>query len=159
METKPIALENGKAVEVSAQDHLTAQRTSVWTQNGLSTEIEQRFQTALMGMDLSNIEEQELKGAFYSDYLQWQISPYVTKGAFIKRTADLYQFGGAATAREMDSLDCAGATEDTYIIKLERNVPQRIRMFIWLEGQDVDCVDSVRSSNFAVNIELAGGTE
>ena len=45
------------------------------------------------------------------------------------------------------------------LIKLERNVPQRIRMFIWLEGQDVDCVDSVRSSNFAVNIELAGGTQ
>ena len=96
---------------------------------------------------------------FYGTYLQGQISPYVTKGAFIKKTSDLYKFGSSATAKELASLDSKGATEDVYIIKLERNVPQRIRMFIWLEGQDVDCVDSVRSSSFAVNIELAGGTQ
>ena len=32
-------------------------------------------------------------------------------------------------------------------------------MFIWLEGQDVDSVDSVNSSSFMLNIELAGGSE
>ena len=31
-------------------------------------------------------------------------------------------------------------------------------MFIWLEGQDLDCVDSVNTARFAVNIELAGKT-
>lgn len=159
VETNPIAWKDGTAVTASAQDCLTVQKTSVWTKNGPSTEIEQRFQTALLGMDLTDMEAKEMKSAFYADYLQWQISPYVTKGAFIKNTSDLYQFNGSITAREMDELDYAGATDDVYIIKLERNVPQRIRMFIWLEGQDVDCVDSVRSSNFAVNIELAGGTE
>lgn len=159
VETNPIGLVDGKATEVSIVNRLTAQKTSNWTKTGTSTQIEQIFQTALVGMDLSKMEEQDLKSAFYNDYLQGQISPYVTKGAFIKETSDLYKFGSSATAREMDSLDYAGATDDVYIIKLERNVPQKIRMFIWLEGQDVDCVDSVRSSSFAVNIELAGGTE
>ena len=50
----------------------------------------------------------------------------------------------------------AGATDDVYIVKLEKNVPQRIRLFIWLEGEDVDCVNSASASAFAFRIELAG---
>ena len=161
METRPIALIDGVPVTVSIKDRLTVQKASSWTMapNGYDTAIEQRFQAAVLGMDLKNMDRRDIKAAFYDSYLQGQISPYVTKGAFIQRTSDLYKFGGSATAAEMQTLDSKGATEDVYIIKLERNVPQRIRMFIWLEGQDVDCVDSVRSSSFAVNIEFAGGTK
>lgn len=159
VETNPVGLVDGKGAEVSIADRVTVQKTSTWLQNGQTTEIEQRFQTALFGMDLSTVKEEDLKSAFYDTYLQGQISPYVAKGAFIKKTSDLYQFGSSASMEQMESLDCAGATEDVYIIKLERNVPQRIRMFIWLEGQDVDCIDRVRSSSFAVNLEFAGGTE
>ena len=159
--TKPIALLDGVPTAVSISDRVTVQKTSSWTkaESGAGTAIEQRFQAALLGMNLTDMEEQDIMDAFYGTYLQGQISPYVTKGAFIKKTSDLYKFGSSATAEELASLDSKGATEDVYIIKLERNVPQRIRMFIWLEGQDVDCVDSVRSSSFAVNIELAGGTQ
>ena len=159
--TKPIALVNGVPTEVSVSDRLTVQKTSLWSsaENGLGTSVEQRFQAAVLGMDLTDADEQDVMDAFYHTYLQGQISPYVTKGVFIKRTSDLYKYGAAADAGQLSNLDTAGATDDVYIIKLERNVPQRIRMFIWLEGQDVDCVDSVRASNFAVNIELAGGNE
>ena len=159
VETNPIGWVDGKAIEVSVPDRLTVQKTSTWIKNATSTQIEQIFQTALVGMDLSDMEAQEIKSTFYDNYLQGQISHFVSKGGFIKETSDLYKFGSSATAREMDSLDYAGATDDVYIIKLERNVPQKIRMFIWLEGQDVDCIDSVRSSSFAVNLELAGGTQ
>ena len=75
----------------------------------------------------------------------------------IQANSDLIAWG--CTADQVEALDTAGATEDVFIIELERNVPQRIRMFIWLEGQDVDCVDSVNSSSFMLNIELAGGSE
>jgi hypothetical protein len=159
VETKPIALINGEGVAVSIPDRLTVQKSSAWIKTSAETEIEERFQTALLGMNLSDAENLDLAGAFYGDYLQWQLSPYVEKGAFIQKTGELYQFNRTATAEQMASLDSAGATDDVHIIKLERNVPQRIRMFIWLEGQDVDCIDSVRSSSFAVNIELAGATE
>ena len=43
-------------------------------------------------------------------------------------------------------------------MNLERNVPQRIRMYVWLEGQDVDCVREAALENFAIGIELAGST-
>jgi len=40
---------------------------------------------------------------------------------------------------------------------LEKNIPQRIRMFIWLEGQDPDCIGFADSVPFAIGLELAGG--
>jgi hypothetical protein len=63
------------------------------------------------------------------------------------------------TAQELETLDTAGATDDVSIIQLTKHIPQRIRMFIWLEGQDVDCVNAAAASSFAVNLELAGGSE
>ena len=60
---------------------------------------------------------------------------------------------------ELGGLFNAGATENVYIVKLEQIKPQRIRMFIWLEGQDVDCIDGIDASRIAVNIEFAGGSE
>lgn len=163
VETRPIALLNGTPTAASVRNRVAVQKTSVWrnAENGQGTAIEQIFQAAVLGMKVSEMDAEDISEAFYSTYLQGQISPYVAKGAFIKKTSDLYQFGRSATAEEFATLDSAGATEDEdiYIIKLERNVPQRIRMFIWLEGQDVDCVNSLEASRFAVNIELAGGDE
>jgi hypothetical protein len=74
-------------------------------------------------------------------------------------SAPLAGYGSGLTSAEYKALPKSGATEDVYIIKLERNVPQRIRMFVWIEGQDVDCVNAVAASNFAINLELAGGND
>ena len=72
------------------------------------------------------------KYAFVSDYARFWI---------------LYKYGGLYFDTDVE------------IIKLERNVPQRVRMFIWLEGQDIDCSDKISSARFAVSIELAGGDQ
>ena len=96
--------------------------------------------------------------------MQGQIAPYVAKGRFIKLTENLESQLSAPSAdyiaqENLSSMQTSGAAEDTYIIKLERNVPQRIRMFVWIESQDVDCSASAGSGAFAVNIEFAGETE
>lgn len=159
--TSPIALIDGVPTAQAVPERTTVQKTSTWAiaKTGWGTEIEQRFQAAVLNMDTAAMELSQIADAFYGSYLQGHIAPYVDKGDFITRTEDLYKYGESATAEQMAALDTGGATEDVYIINLEKNVPQRIRMFIWLEGQDVDCVDSVNSSNFAVSIELAGGSE
>jgi hypothetical protein len=48
---------------------------------------------------------------------------------------------------------------ETVIISLEKNVPQKVRMFIWIEGQDVDCWNDIAAGSFVVNLELAGSTD
>lgn len=44
------------------------------------------------------------------------------------------------------------------IIRLVQEVPRKIRLFFWIEGQDVDCWNDIASGSFAVNLELAGET-
>lgn len=158
--TNPVGLVDGKGAEVSISDRLNAQLTSRWyiADAGNGTAIQQRFQAAVMGMEIENMTAEEIRDSFFGDYLQGQISPYVDKGDFFAKSADLYKFGTSITPTQLADLDTAGATDDVYIIELERNVPQRIRMFIWLEGQDVDCVNEVDTSSFMVNVELAGST-
>lgn len=159
--TSPLGLVGDVITPVSVAGQVTAQKASTWTaaENGAGTALAQRFQTAMTGKDLSRMDSKEIKNYFYSTYLQGQFSPYVNKGNFIKKSTDLYKFGESITAEQLAALDTAGATNDVQIIQLERYVPQRIRMFIWLEGQDVDCVNTASASSFALSIELAGGSE
>ena len=164
VETKPLGLVQNQILPMRTRQ-LTMQKRSVWApaQTGTDTAIEQRFQTALFGQSWDDeMSAEEIGTHFYNTYLQGQISPYIRKGAFVQKTENLF-----ARLPQDDSFIPAdtlaaenkGATDDVYIIELERNVPQRIRMFIWLEGQDMDCVDTVSTCRFAVNIELACGNE
>lgn len=88
-------------------------------------------------------------------------SDYVNKGEFIQNTGKLYENlgqDGTVSWVTLEQMAKAGANESNSIVTLERNVPQRIRMFIWLEGQDADCVSGASVSGFAMRIELAGST-
>lgn len=159
--TRPIGLVNGSAQLMDISDRLTVQLRSLWTMAaaGSGSQLEQRFQTALMEPSFSGLTAEETSAKFYNDYLAGQVTPYVTTGLFVKNTANLYTAASGGTV--LDSYltgenRLAGATDDVYIIKLEKNIPQRIRMFIWLEGQDVDCINGVSASSFALRIELAG---
>ena len=130
----------------------TAQLKSSWITGGEgeASLIEQQFQTAVWNKEFENASE--AMSYFYGQYLQGQIGPYVQKGKFAASTT------GLINESEIQG-DLAGATNDVYIVKLEQNKPQRIRMFIWLEGMDIDCEASAASAKFAVNIEFAGANE
>lgn len=175
VDTKSLELVDDQVREQQKSDsdlHLTVQRKSSWSMadNGVETALEQVYTTAQMARLGEKLTQQDGADLLYGKYLQGQIAPYVTKGSFVKSTGNLISVlntsNGAVTADELISKThgtadtvYGGATDDVYIIRLERNVPQRIRMFIWLEGQDIDCVDNISSARFAVNIELAGGDQ
>ena len=93
--------------------------------------------------------------------MQGQVGGFVNSAEFFSNTALLYSLavsGSVGSDRISQFTTSAGATDDVYITTLERNTPQRIRMFIWLEGQDPDCTnnESVAASDFSVELELAG---
>lgn len=159
--TSPLQYSYGAVVQADISSILTVQKASTWTEteDGQGIILNSIFQSALAGKDI--LDPKKAFSAFYGDYLQGQVAPYVTKGDFFTRTAQLYAYALAAgenglSAYEVENLDSSGATEDVIITKLERNTPQRIRMFIWLEGQDSDCTAEASLSGFALNIELAG---
>ena len=162
VETKPLGLLNGKIVEKRTREKyemLTVQGKSSWVVpiGSAVPAIEQKFQTALYSGNWADLSADEMSARFYGNNLQGQIATYVQKGGFVQKASNLYAQLASGNPSLHDAN--AGATDDVSIIELERNVPQRIRMFIWLEGQDVDCTKQICGSGFAVNIELACGDE
>ncbi len=154
--TEPLAL---GGIPTSVSDRLTVQLANRWLAAGEDTMIGQLFRTFAVTQDAEKETSVSLQNRFYAEYMQHQIYPYVTKGNFLSNTADLYavaQSGNFASSDELSSLVQAGATDDVYMTELTGGVPQRIRMFIWLEGQDVDCINDAATGSFAVSIELAG---
>lgn len=158
--TSPLGYSDGQIVLADIRDSLAVQLKNGWkTASSAGIGIEEVFQTAIAGKNINS--EAEAKDALYNKYLQGNFIPYVTKGSFVTNTEDLYSYyasGNIVDTDEMSSLGLSGAAESTYIVKLEKNVPQRIRMFVWIEGQDVDCTGA-EAVDFAISIELAGSTQ
>ena len=157
METKPLAWNGGNVVEMDIRDRLTVQLTNSWrggTNNNYY--IEEAFQTAIAGGEYSSASEVEEK--FYHKYLQGQVLPYVEKGMFIANTAALYEsmVNGTVSQGALMGSHLSSVTSDICVAHLEKNIPQRIRMFIWLEGQDPDCKTIEGSATLSLGIELAG---
>lgn len=168
MVTRPLAYDEmtQTIAETDISDRLTVQESSAWrTMNG-ELWIEEIFQASLAGRNTAR--EDEATAAFYQNYLNGQVTPYVASGKFVTNTGILYDFaylhdnGGVVEEAMLgESVYLSGATEDVFITELQRNVPQRIRMFIWLEGQDPDCsnTDAIAASAFALGLELSGETK
>ena len=149
--TKPVGLVDGQPAEVSVLKQVTVQRKSGWsTQDNGETVLEQIYQSAIIGKDQMN--SQELREYFYDTYLQGLVEHFVDKGTFVKQSEFLFD------GMDMDMAPTAGATDDVYIVKLERDIPQRIRMFVWLEGQDADCTNITQAASLILNLEFAGST-
>ncbi len=161
VETKPLGLVGEQIAPVSVFDRLTVQLKNNWvtkTENNIT--LDEMLAVSLSGKKVESAAQAE--SILYDSYLQGQFSPYVTRGSFVTETGKLSEKcedDGAATELELASLETSGATEDVYITKLEKNVPQRIRMYVWIEGQDVDCIDSVQLGRVAISLELAASNQ
>jgi len=157
--TYPVGFDGSEAYLADASKNLTVQLKNTWKNSGAGASLDELFATALTEENVSSAAEAER--VFYLNYLQGQMMPYVNRGEFIKNTAALYECGadGVVTADEISGLSRAGATDDAVIAILEKDVPQRIRMFVWLEGQDADCTDILCSLDLVMGLELAGSNQ
>lgn len=155
--TSPIGRRDGELGLLNISDRLCVQLSNLWDSSAQS-----EFAASVIEARNHGVEDtpEAMREYFYITRLQKQVSRYVNTGMFITDTDQLYHAGvernGVVTA-DVSTLPRSGAS-NTRIIKLEKNVPQRIRMFIWMEGQDIDCTGSTGTCQLAMNIELAGAT-
>ena len=160
--TRPLLYDNWmqQIRETDISDHLTVQTESVWKQSDAGVSLEQQFQTAVAGK--TELTAAKAQDYFYRKFLQGQINPYLSTGLFVRQTPSLYAaaVNGVVAPDKISTLETAGASDTGVVTRLERNTPQRIRMFVWLEGQDPDCrnASKVRASQIALRMELAGST-
>ena len=162
-QTLPLAWKGGKVQPVtleSVQTKLAAQTSATWTQadDGKQTKLAQALQTALLEAqttDRSVTDAQSAGEYLLNQHLKGQLSGYITSGQFVKSTSDLRD----GVRLDKENIEQSGATTDAVIVSLKKNVPQRIRMFVWLEGQDIDCTNEAALKTLLLNLELAGETK
>lgn len=157
VKTNPIGYVDGQAQLVDVTNRTTVQTVTDWLEENL---LQQLFATFMLGQSQDS-DPQSLLTKFYSQQLGYRCDPYVEKGTFIKNTGVLEQTcdkSGVAAPNAVDRLSSAGATDDVVIVDLEKDVPQRIRMFVWIEGQDVDCSNVLADAGLMINLELAGSS-
>lgn len=152
--TYPLGRNDTSVTGIPVGSRLSVQMASQWegdTVNDLFTASVQQAGDTATAADVQARLYKTLAGR----------SDYVNKGQFIQNTDKLYanlEEDHTVLQATLEQMAKAGANESNSIVTLERNVPQRIRMFIWLEGQDADCVSGASVSGFAMRIELAGST-
>lgn len=155
--TKPIGLnEMNQRVLTDVADHLVVQTKSEWTKDEYDEMIiNQMYQEYLK----SNSDKTVSLDEFYETYLQNNFLQYVSAGHLFSNTWDLYNSGSQrVTEDEVSVLNQSNVVVDSQIVILEKNVPQKIRMFVWIEGQDVDCNYNAAGQTISLRLELAGST-
>lgn len=152
--TYPLGRNDTSVTGIPVGGRLSVQMASQWEEDRINDLFTASVQQAGDTATAADVQAQLYKNlAGRSDY--------VKKGQFIQNTGKLYENLGqdhTVLQATLEQMAKAGANESNSIVTLERNVPQRIRMFIWLEGQDADCVSGASVSGFAMRIELAGST-
>lgn len=162
--TYPIGItESGEIGLTTVQDRLVIQGASEWKKSDDTLMIESMYQAYLA--DRQNKGEEYSLDDFYQNFMQGNYLQYVDydkDSLFYEDSWDVLNLGDTQVtdAETMTLLDAnrTNAVQDSYIVLLEKNVPQRIRMFVWIEGQDVDCSFSAAGQSLAIRLELSGST-
>lgn len=160
--TRPIGFSDGQAVISDVSDILTVQKSNTWkTDANGETLLSQMFQSVVYGMrNETGISQGDIMNRFYEEALKGTYTAYLNRGKFFNNTKLLYYAGNGTvtTQKDMRNLEYNTCTGSAVVVKLEKDVPQRIRMFVWLEGQDIDCVREASLESLAIGIEFAGST-
>ena len=160
VKTNPVGYVDGRAQLVDVTTRTAVQTATQWLTEGDSSLLQQLFATFMLG-ESQDSDPAMLMSKFYSQYLGYQSDSYIEKGTFVKNAGILDQAcnsNGVVSPDHMSQVQTAGATDDVVIVELESNVPQRIRMFVWVEGQDVDCSNVLADAALMINLELAGSS-
>lgn len=84
----------------------------------------------------------------------------MTMGRFITDKAALYEaLDEESNMAAIDDEIPTAIAGEPVILSLVKDIPQKVRMFIWIEGQDVDCWNDIAAGSFVVNLEFAADTD
>lgn len=155
--TKPIGLDfNGDVDLVDIADRLIIQTSNKWKYKNDILVLDDIYQ----GFLKSNASDKSID-AFYNDYLKGIYMPYANSGLFLEDTWNLYSldnYNRVKSQEVLETLRMNNAVISSQIVRLKKNTPQRIRMFVWIEGQDIDCSYYAADKTLALRLELAGSS-
>ena len=156
--TYPLMVNNQGQIVTSENPlaNQAVQQCSLWrTQEGNASVINELFEGYYHLHDEGTTPLQAYED-FCREVLTGRLDSYVACGEFYASTQKLLE--AAIASPQVEDLPTQGAADDVTIVRLQANVPQRVRMYIWIEGQDVDCTNTsaVDQTQFSLGIELSG---
>ena len=139
------------------------QKSSSW--NTTSTESGQNALDAFLAGNSPTSAAVSSFGRFYSQSLIYGSSSFVansatwtdTQGNSHTRTEKTRYYDGAFIDANLENPSESGDAS-AKMITLYGDTPVKVRVFFWIEGQDVDCWNDIASGELIVNLELAGFT-
>ena len=160
--TYPVGLdEKGNKVFSVVQDKLVVQGRTPWKKLDQALIIDEMYQVYIANAKTNEVEYS--LDDFYENYMHENYLQYVDyrqDGLFFESSWNLLNYGDlrVTDAETLTVLERTNAIQDSYIVLLEKNVPQRIRMLVWIEGQVVDCSSSAAGQSVSIRLELSGST-
>lgn len=79
---------------------------------------------------------------------------YINSTASCLKLADTISYAGVSVTQEIDKIDVLVEADTNNVIANLDEGYSKIRIFMWLEGQDGDCVNQVTGSNVTFSIKL-----
>ncbi|MCC8120723.1 MAG: hypothetical protein LIO42_01770 [Oscillospiraceae bacterium] len=151
--TQAIVSADGETEDVTA---ITAvQLTSAWREDSRGVSLATQYNVWALSQANPTVSG-------FLSAIQYQLDDYVKRGRFLQSTAALtclLSSAGTVEQQDLAALTTGGAAGDVAITQLEAQTAQRIRVFIWLEGQDADCVSQTQTVQLLVRLELAGESQ
>lgn len=133
--TQPIAKSEGEGIELTTVPaaNMIVQLASAWDDTSVVKTMNGQWGNSVLKPNSNDV-------GVFGEFLKLDDS-YATAG----NTVSLTDTTGKT--------DIAGSN---IIVELDKNTPIRVRLFVWLEGQDVDCWNDIAAGTFRINLELAG---
>ena len=160
--TRPIGINSNGDYDVKTiSENLVIQGNSSWKVIDNDLMINDLFQAYLDSSLNDSFTLKNHSNYFYSSYLSNGYLQYINSGSMVSDTWYLYLSSNDGKYVEKDvieNVETSNVVDSSYIVRLEKNVPQRVRMFIWMEGQDVDCGSGAADQQIAIRLELAGSS-
>ena len=147
-------MEDEKKVQTEAEQEVTETAEVQQAEAGAADEIQAALEAAVAQRD-DYLDKLQRTQADFQNFKRRNATARTDGYGYAKLLETMeHYFEGVVFAPSQT----AGATDDVIIVDLQKDVPQRIRMFVWVEGQDVDCTNVLADAGLMINLELAGSS-
>lgn len=140
-------------ISVFPADHLLAQRSSTWKQQN-DANVQGQLSTDKFSFDSRMIGSM---GKFLNTDLMYRDMGNLSASTNLTNINDGYKLLNVQKPTDSTQADTYASVQSTGpIVTLEKNTPVKVRLFFWIEGQDVDCWNDIADTDFLVNLEFVG---
>ena len=147
----------------SSDNTVAGYETTYLTQNGkfFTTMVPRKTSSGWELVDIKSVLGNRIASQKTSSWNEEKLAAMENETRITSKALDLNKIGalgvtGTANAAGITDWSATTTANRTAITSINGGEIKKIRMFIWLEGQDIDCWNQIADGNIFVNLEFFG---